>query len=121
MSINPFSILAETVSPLTIQIFVLAMLALIVVGTVIQMISRQPCRPGLPSPLSKCVAFWQTWLSEKATSTQLPVSNHLLAPPSSACTCAWMSRSCSGSGSAGPAPQFGTLWPILRHNASAAY
>ncbi len=41
MSINPFSILAETVSPLTIQIFVLAMLALIVVGTVIQMIHHK--------------------------------------------------------------------------------
>jgi len=41
MSINPFSILAETVSPLTIQIFVLAMIALIVVGTVIQMIHHK--------------------------------------------------------------------------------
>ena len=33
MSINPFSVLAETISPAAIQFFVLAMIALIIIGT----------------------------------------------------------------------------------------
>ena len=41
MSINPFSALAETISPSVIQGFVLAMLALIVIGTVVQMIHHK--------------------------------------------------------------------------------
>ena len=41
MSINPFSALAETVSSSVIQGFVLAMLALIVIGTIVQMIHHK--------------------------------------------------------------------------------
>ena len=41
MSISPFSALAESVSPSVIQGFVLAMLALIVIGTVVQMIHHK--------------------------------------------------------------------------------
>ena len=38
---NPFSILAETVSPLAMQFFVIAMVLLIAVGTIIQMIHHK--------------------------------------------------------------------------------
>ena len=38
---NPFSILAESVSPLAMQYFVLAMIILIAVGTIIQMIHHK--------------------------------------------------------------------------------
>ena len=41
MSINPFSALAETISSSVIQGFILAMLALIVIGTVVQMIHHK--------------------------------------------------------------------------------
>ena len=41
MSISPFSALAESVSASVIQGFVLAMLALIVIGTVVQMIHHK--------------------------------------------------------------------------------
>ena len=41
MSINPFSALAETISSSVIQAFILAMLALIVIGTVVQMIHHK--------------------------------------------------------------------------------
>ena len=38
---NPFSILAESISPLAMQYFVLAMIILIAVGTIIQMIHHK--------------------------------------------------------------------------------
>mgnify|MGYP005690329875 FL=1 len=38
---NPFSILAETVSPIAMQSFIIAMVILIVIGTVIQMIHHK--------------------------------------------------------------------------------
>ena len=38
---NPFSILAETVSPLAMQSFIIAMILLIAVGTIIQMIHHK--------------------------------------------------------------------------------
>ena len=38
---NPFSILAETVSPLAMQYFIIAMVLLIAVGTIIQMIQHK--------------------------------------------------------------------------------
>ena len=38
---NPFSILAETVSPFAMQSFILAMIALIALGTIIQMIHHK--------------------------------------------------------------------------------
>ena len=41
LSINPFSILAETVSPLAMQYFIIAMILLIAVGTIIQMIHHK--------------------------------------------------------------------------------
>ena len=41
MSVNPYATLAETISPLAIQGFILAMLALIVIGTVVQMIHHK--------------------------------------------------------------------------------
>ena len=41
MSINPYATLAGTISPLAIQGFILAMLALIVIGTVVQMIHHK--------------------------------------------------------------------------------
>jgi len=41
MSINPFSALAEIISSSAIQIFVLAMLGLIVIGTIVQMIHHK--------------------------------------------------------------------------------
>ncbi len=41
MSINPYAMLAETISPLAIQGFILAMLALIIIGTVVQMIHHK--------------------------------------------------------------------------------
>ena len=40
-SVNPYSTLAETISPLAIQGFILAMLALIVIGTVVQMVHHK--------------------------------------------------------------------------------
>ena len=41
LSNNPFSILAETVSPLAMQYFIIAMVLLIAVGTIIQMIHHK--------------------------------------------------------------------------------
>ena len=41
LSNNPFSILAETVSPLAMQYFIIAMVLLIAVGTIIQMINHK--------------------------------------------------------------------------------
>ena len=41
LQINPFSILAESVSPFAMQSFVIAMMILIVLGTVIQMIHHK--------------------------------------------------------------------------------
>ena len=38
---NPFSLLAETVSPLAMQYFIIAMVLLIAVGTIIQMIHHK--------------------------------------------------------------------------------
>ena len=38
---NPFSILAETVSPFAMQSFIIAMIALIALGTIIQMIHHK--------------------------------------------------------------------------------
>ena len=38
LSNNPFSILAESVPPLAMQYFIVAMILLIAVGTIIQMI-----------------------------------------------------------------------------------
>ena len=38
---NPFSILAETVSPLAMQSFIIAMIVLIALGTIIQMIHHK--------------------------------------------------------------------------------
>ena len=40
---NPFSILAETISPLAMQGFIFAMVILIAAGTVIQMIHHKNC------------------------------------------------------------------------------
>ena len=40
-STNPFSVLAETVSPLAMQGFIIAMIVLIAGGTIIQMISHR--------------------------------------------------------------------------------
>ena len=41
LSTNPFSILAETVSPLFLQLFVIAMLILVVVGTLLDIIHKK--------------------------------------------------------------------------------
>ncbi len=41
LSNNPYSILAETISPLVMQYFILAMILLILVGTIIQMIHHK--------------------------------------------------------------------------------
>jgi len=41
LNINPFSILAETLSPIAMQYFVIAMIVLIVAGTIIQMINHK--------------------------------------------------------------------------------
>ena len=41
LSSNPFSILSETISPLAMQSFIVAMILLIVIGTVIQMIHHK--------------------------------------------------------------------------------
>ena len=38
---NPFSVLAETVSPFAMQTFIIAMIALIALGTIIQMIHHK--------------------------------------------------------------------------------
>ena len=38
LNTNPFSILAETISPLTMQGFVVAMIILIALGTIIQIL-----------------------------------------------------------------------------------
>ena len=38
---NPFSILAETVSPFAMQSFIIAMIVLIALGTIIQMIHHK--------------------------------------------------------------------------------
>ena len=38
---NPFSLLAETVSPLAMQSFIIAMVLLIAIGTIIQMIHHK--------------------------------------------------------------------------------
>ena len=41
LQINPFSTLAETISPLVIQGFIVAMVILIALGTIIQMIHHK--------------------------------------------------------------------------------
>ena len=41
LSNNPFSILSETISPLAMQSFIIAMVLLIAVGTIIQMIHHK--------------------------------------------------------------------------------
>ena len=41
LNTNPFAILAETISPLAMQSFIIAMVVLIAAGTVIQMISHR--------------------------------------------------------------------------------
>ena len=41
LNTNPFSALAETVSPIAMQSFIIAMLVLIAAGTIIQMISHR--------------------------------------------------------------------------------
>ena len=41
LSNNPFSILSESISPLAMQSFIVAMILLIVIGTVIQMIHHK--------------------------------------------------------------------------------
>ena len=41
LNTNPFSTLAETVSPVAMQSFIIAMVVLIAVGTIIQMISHR--------------------------------------------------------------------------------
>ena len=38
---NPFSLLAETISPLAMQSFIIAMILLIPIGTIIQMIHHK--------------------------------------------------------------------------------
>ena len=41
LELNPFSVLAETVSPLAMQGFIIAMVILIAMGTIIQMIHHK--------------------------------------------------------------------------------
>ena len=41
LNTNPFSALAETVSPIAMQSFIIAMVVLIAAGTIIQMISHR--------------------------------------------------------------------------------
>ena len=41
LNVNPFSALAETVSPLAMQGFIIAMISLIALGTIIQMINHK--------------------------------------------------------------------------------
>ena len=41
LSINPFSILAETISPILMQMFVVVMAILVVVGTLIDIIHKK--------------------------------------------------------------------------------
>ena len=41
LSTNPFSILSETISPFAMQSFIIAMILLIVIGTIIQMIHHK--------------------------------------------------------------------------------
>ena len=44
LNVNPFSALAETVSPLAMQGFIIAMISLIALGTIIQMINHKNLR-----------------------------------------------------------------------------
>ena len=44
---SPFSILAETVSPIAMQIFIITMIGLIALGTIIQMINHKQFHPRL--------------------------------------------------------------------------
>ena len=41
---NPFSILAETIPPIAMQTFVIAMGALVVLGTLIDIIHKKKCK-----------------------------------------------------------------------------
>ena len=41
LNINPFSLLSESISPLAMQYFVIAMIILIAVGTIVQMINHK--------------------------------------------------------------------------------
>ena len=41
LGINPFSVLADTISPFAMQGFIIAMIALIALGTIIQMINHK--------------------------------------------------------------------------------
>ena len=41
LSVNPFAILAETISPIFMQSFVLLMIVLIVVGTLVDIIHKK--------------------------------------------------------------------------------
>ena len=40
---NPFSILAETVPPIALQSFVIAMVALVIIGTLVDIIHKKKC------------------------------------------------------------------------------
>ena len=41
ISINPFSVLAETISPFILQGFVIIMIALVIIGTLIDIIHKK--------------------------------------------------------------------------------
>ncbi len=43
LTINPFAILAETVSPIYMQSFVILMVVLIIVGTLLDIIHKKKC------------------------------------------------------------------------------
>ena len=43
LSVNPFAILAETVSPIYMQSFVILMVVLIAAGTILDIIHKKKC------------------------------------------------------------------------------
>ena len=43
LSLNPFSILAETVSPIFMQSFVILMVGMVILGTLLDIIHKKKC------------------------------------------------------------------------------
>ena len=68
LSNNPFSILAETIPPVAMQFFIIAMVLLIAVGTVIQMINHKNLTYFLNNAKkAKLAATRELGLGEKAS------------------------------------------------------
>ena len=73
LSTNPFSILSETISPFAIQSFIIAMILLIIVGTIIQMIHHKNLTYFNNAKKAKLSATKKLGVGEKVSSLQTTV------------------------------------------------